>query len=175
MSNKVVIDNIDRNLEGIRLQLSALAANINHVPTPTGTMNNIETNEEGPNGQSGEYADGVFYPDVEPTDSSSRGAGLDLASATYAIRQASTSIRGYAMLLDQMGLSKDQKKMIKEIENVTMVVTKLITAIKVAGLMIGAGTGTPMGLFYAFAVGGELAATAGYGSKISSSITSDVS
>ena len=86
----------------------------------------------------------------------------DLVHVTYAIHEATHAMRGYLMFLDQLGLSKDQKHLIRELEYFVMMITKLTTAILVIAGMMEAGF-TPLGIFVA---GGMGAASLGYGMKI---------
>src|SRR5208283_1190750 len=55
----------------------------------------------------------------------------DLVTATYSIHEATHAMRGYLMLLDQMGLSKDQKKMVRDLEYGMMMVSKLTMAMNI--------------------------------------------
>lgn len=105
-------------------------------------------------------------PDIE-----SEGKGgmstEDLVAATYAIHEATHAMRGYLMLVDQLGLSKDQKKMVRDLEYIMMSIMKLATAISLVTQMIE-GTLAPEALPI-FLVGGLMSASIGYGMKVSGS------
>ena len=89
----------------------------------------------------------------------------DLVHATYTIRTAATAFRGYMMLLDQAGLSKDQKKMVRELEYGAMMAMKAMVAIQLFNTA-RAATGDPTAIFALIAGGGSLAASAAFGSKL---------
>ena len=96
-------------------------------------------------------------------------SSMDLVHATYTIRTASTSMRGYLMLLDQAGLNKDQKRMIRELEYGMMMINKAATSIKLfmlAQATLAAGAG-PLGMAYLVFAGGTTAASMAYGMKLS--------
>ena len=104
-----------------------------------------------------------------PSPSETISMAEQLKEATYTIRQATTSMRGYMMLLDQMGLSKDQKKMIKQMEETMMMIMKIMTTIRIMSLAIEAATTPAMGPYaplYALFAGGTMAASMAYGSKL---------
>ena len=99
---------------------------------------------------------------VSPTTSET------LMQATYAIRSTAIAMRGYLMLIDQMGLSRDQKKMIREMEYVMMMIMKLSQTIKLLQLAQGLLTvsmGDPRGLLYLFLAGGYGMAGIAYANK----------
>jgi hypothetical protein len=91
---------------------------------------------------------------------------LDLAKVTYSIRTAETAAKGYLMLLGQMGLSADQKAMVRDLENINMAVMKTMATIKMLQLAL-ASTNPYMMAFYLFSAGGTLAASVAYGNKVS--------
>jgi hypothetical protein len=92
-----------------------------------------------------------------------------MVKATYSIREASTAMRGYMMLLDQAGLSRDQKKMVKDVENGMMMIMKMATTlqyiIKLQQLAAASEFG-PVGYIYMIMIGGSMAASIAYGSKL---------
>jgi hypothetical protein len=93
----------------------------------------------------------------------------ELVEATYTIRQASMAMRGYLMLLDEAGLNKDQKKMVKELEEAMMMMMKLMTTIRMLQLAYQALTAAelgPMGFVYLAFAGGTFSASLAYGSKL---------
>jgi hypothetical protein len=104
-----------------------------------------------------------------PSPSETISMAEQLKEATYTIRQATTSARGYLMLLDQMGLSKDQKKMIKELESAMMMIMKLITTIRLLALAykeLTVAEAGPIGIVYGVFAAGTFAASMAYGSKL---------
>jgi hypothetical protein len=109
----------------------------------------------------GELYDKMGNMEGDDTESNS----LDnLISATYAFHSATHAMRGYLMLVDQLGLSKDQKKMVRDLEYVMMAIMKLTMAISMIGEMM-AGTLQPE-LLPIFLVGGLMSASVGYSSKV---------
>ena len=139
------IDSIDRNLELIRAQLNMLAMRIQQ-PTQSGGSTATH-NEYTPIGERAPYESessdkltGVLpfagaggqgalrggMNGASPEEESSGGfTQEDLINATYTFREAAHSMRGYLMLLDQLGLSKDQKKLIRDLEYIMMMVSKI--------------------------------------------------
>lgn len=91
---------------------------------------------------------------------------LDLAKVTYSIRTAETAAKGYLMLIGQMGLSADQKAIVRDLENINMAVMKTMATIKMLQLAL-ASTNPYMMAFYLFSAGGTLAASVAYGNKVS--------
>jgi len=109
----------------------------------------------------GELYDKMGNMEGDDTESNS----LDnLISATYAFHSATHAMRGYLMLVDQLGLSKDQKKMVRDLEYVMMAIMKLTMAISMIGEMM-AGTLQPEFLPI-FLVGGLMSASVGYSYKV---------
>jgi hypothetical protein len=91
-----------------------------------------------------------------------------VVDATYLIREASVAMRGYGMLLDQMGLSKDQKKLIHDMEETMMMVYKVIQTLRLleaANLAFEAGSGG-LGMLEIGLAGGVFAGSMAYGSKV---------
>jgi transcriptional regulator of aromatic amino acid metabolism len=99
----------------------------------------------------------------------------NMVRASYSIREASTAMRGYLMLLDQAGLNKDQKKMIRDLENGMMSVMKFANALKYAlelkkmwdMAQLAGGAIGPQGIIMAIIGGGAMAASLAFGSKVS--------
>jgi hypothetical protein len=147
--------------------LEAKISTMEHVPTPEGTtgLGGKELKAE-----SGDISDLMGSMGDSPSsnsDSTVDKAGIDLAKATGLIRESAVAFRGYGLLLDQFGLSRDQKKLIQQIMDTMMMVMKLITAIKIAKLAMStiAGGATPLGIFYTVIAGGMTASSLGYASK----------
>lgn len=96
---------------------------------------------------------------------------MDLVKATYSIREATKAMRGYLMLLDQAGLSKEQKKMVRDLEYAMMMIMKAATALnlllKMQQLMAAGALGPSGILMYGIFAGGSMAASVAYGSKLS--------
>jgi hypothetical protein len=118
--------------------------------------------------QAGEEYDKLLskIPDIESEEKQGMSTE-DLVNATYAIHQAAHAMRGYLMLVDQLGLSKDQKKMVRDLEYIVMAVMKLATAISLVSKMVE-GTLAPEAMPI-FLVGGLMSASIGYGMKVSGS------
>jgi hypothetical protein len=103
-------------------------------------------------------------------DKDIKSTAQELVEATYTIKSAAIAMRGYLMLLDQAGLSRDQKKMIREIEYGMMMVMKLAQTIKIlmtAELFSRAAMGDPTAFLQIGIAGGYLASSLAYGSKVS--------
>ena len=91
-----------------------------------------------------------------------------VVDATYLIREGSIAMRGYGMMLDQMGISKDQKKMIHEMEETMMMIHKIIQTIyllEAANTAFEASQG-PLGILEIGLAGGVFAGSMAYGSKV---------
>jgi hypothetical protein len=173
--------NVKAELMEFRARISAIEAQIKTISSGGGSGavsgGTGESSGEGPSGASGEYVDGTFYKDVEPSAKAEEiGKATDniksytdsVVDATYLIREASISMRGYGMLLDQMGISKDQKKMVKEMEEAMMMVHKAIQTLhllEAANMAFEAGQG-PLGLLEIGLAGGVFAGSLAYGSKV---------
>lgn len=186
---------IDRNLEAIRGQLDFLAMKISSINTGgSGAISSITGAPVGggSGGLSGEVsvrplssfpvtegqqsfdAEGNLTPTTDMIQSGETGAQETsipntemLVQATYAIRTASNAMRGYLMLLDQAGLSKDQKKLIMEVENSLMAIMKLAQAVRILqGIMKLGSLTSPEGIFNLILMGGFASSSVAYGSKV---------
>lgn len=131
--------------------MEAKLAELGHAATPTGKDIYDRTS--------------IFDGEEEWDKAHSKDFTMDLVHATYTIRTASTAMRGYMMLVDQMGLSKDQKKMIRELEYGAMMVMKAMVALQLFNAA-RAAAGDPTAIFSLIAGGGSLAASVAFGSKI---------
>lgn len=92
----------------------------------------------------------------------------NIKQSSYAIQQATIAMRGYLMLLQQLGLSKDQKKMISELQTAMMMVMKIAATISVVqGLMELSATGglDPTAWIQIVMAGGYASSSLAYGSK----------
>jgi hypothetical protein len=89
-----------------------------------------------------------------------------LVQATYAIRETTTAMRGYLMLLDQMNLSRDQKKAIKQIEDMSMTVLKIASAVKLAMAAVTMSANPAMGVLNMALAGGMMASSVAFANKI---------
>ena len=125
-------------------------------------------------GQQSFDAEGNLTPTIDMIQSGETGAQETsipntemLVQATYAIRTASNAMRGYLMLLDQAGLSKDQKKLIMEVENSLMAIMKLAQAVRILqGIMKLGSLSSPEGIFDLILMGGFASSSVAYGSKV---------
>jgi len=161
------IDNIDRNLESIRTQLNILANQLSSITQATeeGTTRSKPLTEE-------EIRVGGIYTEAELKSAGfTREPSLSkqLMESTYSVRMAATALRGYMMLLDQAGLSRNQKEAVRELEYIMMAAMKAAQTIKLLILayqtMAAAEAVTPMGLFYLALAGGVGAASIAYSNK----------
>jgi hypothetical protein len=89
-----------------------------------------------------------------------------LVQATYAIRETTTAMRGYLMLLDQMNISRDQKKAIKQIEDMSMTVLKIASAVKLAMAALTTAANPAMGVLNMALAGGMMASSVAFANKI---------
>jgi len=96
----------------------------------------------------------------------------DLLEATYQLSMVRRALYGYAVLLGEMGLSKDQKQLVRDFENVTSAVLRLMQAIRIAWVALAAleaaESGDPLIAIARLAIaGGYFASSLYYTSKIS--------
>ena len=96
----------------------------------------------------------------------------DLVETTYAFKEVSHAMRGYLLLVDQLGLSRDQKKMVRDMEYAMMAVMKLTSAIMILArveetMAAGESMAMPELFLPLFVVGGLGSAAMGYGHKLS--------
>lgn len=92
---------------------------------------------------------------------------IKATSTISLIGMARRSIYGYAMLLDSMGISKDQKEMVKQVEasiSSMMRLMQTIRAVDLAMKAFEAGSG-PLGWAYLAMSGGMFAASMMYGGR----------
>jgi hypothetical protein len=97
----------------------------------------------------------------------------DFVEFTSQARMATISMRGYIMLLDQAGLSKDSKKALRQIQEIMLAVQKAIVTIKLfsEALLIPMMAGTaiePLNVLMLLMAGGTMAGSMAYTSKVSS-------
>lgn len=116
---------------------------------------------------------GPWYGDLEDIEKEtgekvgSKDYTESLVQATYAIRTLSIAMRGYLQLVDQLGLSKDQKKMIREVENVMMMIMKLVQVVGMASTIIDvAEENYPKALLTLIMMGGFAASSGAYASHV---------
>ena len=135
----------------------------------TGTSTSTGTVEFG--GEVGEDAFPTGPVEVkEAAAENVKSYSQSVMEATYLVREATISVRGYGMLLDQMGLSRDQKRMVHQIEEGMMMVHKFIQAMKLlqaAQIAFEAEEG-PLGWLEIALAGGLGAASIAYASKLRS-------
>lgn len=132
------VDKVDKELLMLHIDMQRLAKNVKSQSHSGGPKDDSGSGgpkepDEPPQGKSGEYADGHFYADVEPpSEEDKSGFGTeDFVAATYSIHEATHAMRGYLMLVDQMGLSRDQKKMIRDLEYAMMMISKITMAMNI--------------------------------------------
>jgi hypothetical protein len=113
-------------------------------------------------------------PDIEkpPRTAGEEGYSVeDLVKATYSLHQLTHAMRGYLLLVDQLGLSKDQKKMVRQFEYLFMSITKLTTALNIfysvyTKVIAGEAVAAPELMIPLFVMGGLGSASFGYGLKL---------
>ena len=93
-------------------------------------------------------------------------SSVDLSDVAISARTTARAIYQYSMLASSLGLSKDIKKQIKEIQEISMMVMNLTRAYILLDMAMSA-TGDPMAIIGLIAGGGALAASLGYSIKLS--------
>lgn len=92
----------------------------------------------------------------------------DIKQSTYSIQSATIAMRGYLMLLGEAGLSKDQKKMIAQLETAMMMVMKIAATVQIAAGVIKLAMSEgldPRGWVQVIMGGGFAASSMAYGMK----------
>jgi hypothetical protein len=111
------------------------------------------------------------YSDTGMDDEEGESYTHKLMENTYLLNQATISIRGYSMLLEEMGLSKDQKRMLSELNEIMMMVQKVASTIRILSMFVGPeaiALGSAKGILNLILAGGVGAGSLAYGSKVSS-------
>ena len=116
----------------------------------------------------------IFDREGEWDEAHAKDHTSELVSATYTIKTTAIALRGYMMLLDQLGLSRDQKKVIREMEYVMMMAMKVVQAIRImqtsqAIAELASGIFTWKGVLDLGIAGGNMAAGVAYGAKFGGS------
>ena len=182
------IDNIDRNLEAIRQALNILANNLEQNKGLSGGGSggggSGGSRSSKGSGSESDFTDArSFITDADADeqykvalgqltdlegDGEKEGMSIeDIKQGTYYIQSATIAMRGYLMALGEAGLSKNQKKMLSEVENAMMMIMKMSQVVSIAsGLMSMANPLTsPKGIVQLVMAGGYAGATLAYGSK----------
>jgi len=108
---------------------------------------------------------GPVKPEGEPGEDIY--APINIYEVLVATAQARRALYGYSMLLQQMGLSKEQKMLIRELEQTTSMVLRLTQAINLMMMAAKAlETSSPWAIPFLILAGGMFAATLGYGMKL---------
>lgn len=161
---------IKQEIIDLKIRMSAIEAQLKDMGAQTTPSGGISTGGGRGRDVFGHGETSIFDREAEWDEAHQRDTTTDLVHATYTIRSASTAMRGYMMMVDQAGLSKDQKKMIREMEYTAMMALKAATAIQYAAKameLAQAGTLTgPLGAMYAVLTGGSIAASVAFGSKL---------
>jgi len=169
--------NIKAEIMEFRGRLDSLEAQMRTLAQGSGTANVnpsiTEEPDENPDG-SGDFIDGKFYKDIEPETENVKNYSEEVMKATYLLHEAATAVRGYGQLLTEMGLSKDQKKMVHELEEGMMMALKFASMLRLllkaqeefdvaeaAGEAMG-----PLGYLEIILAGGMGAASMSYGMKL---------
>jgi hypothetical protein len=106
-------------------------------------------------------------PETAVTEEDMESERIKAISTISLIGMARRSVYGYAMLLDSLGLPKDQAEMVKQIEAGITSMMRLMQAVRATELAMRAfeaGMG-PLGLAYLAMSGGMYAATMLYGGR----------
>ena len=107
--------------------------------------------------------------DIEADPEKSGMSTEDIKQGTYYIQSATIAMRGYLMLLGQAGLSKDQKKMIAQLETAMMMVMKIAATVQIAAGVIKLAMSPvgldPLGWVQVIMGGGYAASAMAYGAK----------
>lgn len=170
-----VISNIDSNLELIRATLNMLAVKIESLHAGgMGGAGKGETESGGRSDTRSDFTDVSQFSfnreealsgleDIEGKQLGDKSYTDILVEQTYALKTAAIAARGYLMLLDQMGLNKEQKHMIRELEYGMMAVMKMAQAVSLATGLMEAGTLNPKAIF---TIGGYAAGSIAYSMKM---------
>lgn len=94
-------------------------------------------------------------------------ARLHAISAISEIAMARRAIYGYAMLLDEMGLPKDQRELVRHIESTVSSLLRLMQTVRMAEYAMEAfeAASGPIGWLYLVLAGGTLAGAMVYGGR----------
>lgn len=178
--------NIKHEMMEFRARIDALEAMVRNMGTSGGSGGTAETGATGESeGTTETNWKGIFRSEGGPVSQAQGSAGDtaqeigkatdniksytdSVVDATYLIREASIAMRGYGMMLDQMGISKDQKKMVHEMEETMMMIHKMIQTIhllEAANTAFEAGQG-PLGILEIGLAGGVFAGSMAYGNKV---------
>lgn len=164
------VDKVDQELLMLHIDMQKVAALVNSKKgTDKSAISSITGGAVG--GGSGRLRQQSFDAKGNLTPTIDKETSIPntemLVQATYAIRTASNAMRGYLMLLDQAGLSKDQKKLIMEVENSLMAIMKLAQAVRILqGIMKLGSLTSPEGIFDLILMGGFASSSVAYGSKV---------
>jgi len=158
---------IKQEIIDIKLRMSKIEAYI--AVLGMGNITTTETLEaQRLFGEMGAGYTGYEYGGIEPRDEPTRSNLMEVLVLTAQARRA---IFGYGQLLGEMGLDKDQKKMIRQIENTISMILRLTQAIKLMREIQIIGLFTPIGAAYGFLALGTLASSLYYGMKFSGGST----
>lgn len=102
--------------------------------------------------------------DIEEEEVEGKSYTDMLVEQTYALKTATIAAKGYLMLLDQMGLSKDQKHMVRDLEYGMMAIMKGAQAVMIGKGIMEAASLNPMAIL---TFGGYVAGSVAYSSKLS--------
>ena len=80
---------------------------------------------------------------------------------------ARRAVYGYAMLLNEMGLSKDQKVLVRQIQQTIGMILRLVQTVRIMMVAMEAiSVGSPWGIPFTIIGGGTFAASIAYGSRL---------
>lgn len=149
----------------IKLRLTAIENNLSQLGVPT----------EGAREARGLFeAMGAGYARYEykgePMEEEETINKSDLVSTYVHLLMVRRALYGYGMLLTQMGLSKDQREVVKQLERMATTATRLMQTLKVLMTMMEMyEKGTlfgPYGMLLGLIAGGTLAASMAFSAKM---------
>jgi hypothetical protein len=161
---------IKQEIMAIKGRLDAIESQLKTLQTSGGGSTQDSSANDG---STTEETDGSAMPlkgaDFKETAENAKSASAATMEATYALNQATISMRGYSTLLSEMGLSKDQKRMISELNESMMMIQKAASTLKLlqaAQVAFEAESG-PIGWLMLLFAGGTAASGIAYGGKVS--------
>ena len=162
--------NVKHELMEFRARIEALEAQMKTMSTGGTAATGTATGEEGVTEPTatGSGSPAEKAAEIGKATDNIKAYTDSVVDATYLIREGSIAMRGYGMLLDQMGLSHEQKQAIHEMEEFMMMFHKLIQTLhllEAANVAFEAGQG-PLGMLEIALAGGVFAGSMAYGSKV---------
>jgi len=151
---------IKQEIIDIKLRLSKIEAYIAVLGLENASPETLESQRLF--GEMGAGYAGYEYRDIEPKEEPTRSNLTEVLVLTMQTRRA---LFGYSQLLGELGLDKDQKKLLRQMESAISMILRLTQAIRMMQEIQSVGLFTPMGAVYGFLGIGVLASSLYYGSK----------